>query len=85
VTYALYKRMEVMNVVTDSAEHYVEMALKLANDRDFHEEMAAAIRKESGVIFEDVETVRELELFFENALKAARRGTFIEGKSVETG
>jgi len=47
----------------------------------------AAARKESGVIFEDVETVRELESFFENALKAARRGDFIDvaGKSVATG
>ena len=59
---------------------------RVAADRDFHAQMAAA-RKESGVIFEDVETVRELESFFENALKAARRGDFIDvaGKSVATG
>jgi len=60
---------------------------RVAADRDFHAQMAAATRKESGVIFEDVETVRELESFFENALKTARRGDFIdvEGKSVATG
>ena len=77
VTYALYKRMGVMDLVADRAERYVELAWRLANDEMFRQQMRTGIRNNSSVIFEDLETVQELELFFNRARGTARTGCSI--------
>ena len=61
VTYALYKRMGMMDLVVDSPVSYVEVAVRLARDKVFRDRTSKAIQERSKVIYEDIEAVRELE------------------------
>jgi predicted O-linked N-acetylglucosamine transferase (SPINDLY family) len=53
--------------VASSPEQYVALAVRLANDAVFREEMRARVRERSGVLFDDLGAVRELEAFFERS------------------
>jgi protein O-GlcNAc transferase len=68
LTLALYKQMGVMDCVVDSAQSYVDLAFRLANDRNQRETIKAKIKAKADVLFEDIEAVRELERFFESAV-----------------
>jgi protein O-GlcNAc transferase len=73
VTYACYKAMGLDDLVADSAETYVNLALRLANDVDFHQTMAARIREHSHRLFDNTNAVRHMERFFVEAAKAGPR------------
>jgi protein O-GlcNAc transferase len=68
LTLALYKQMGVMDCVVDSARSYVDLALRLANDKNWRERIKAKIGDNADVLFEDIGTVRDLESFFESAV-----------------
>ena len=68
ITYALYQQMGVTDCVTSNIDGYVETALRLANDRDWHNEQSRQIVAGSHTLFDNRQVVREYESFFENAL-----------------
>jgi predicted O-linked N-acetylglucosamine transferase (SPINDLY family) len=74
VTYACYRQMGVADCVAESDEEYVRLALRLANDREWHAEVTERIRAHQHELFEDEAAVRELEGFFERSVAAARVG-----------
>ncbi len=60
-TYALYKRMGVMDCVAATPEEYVDIALRLAADAPYREAVRQKILEKNHLIFEDLGMVRELE------------------------
>lgn len=75
VTLGCYRAMGIDELVVDSAEGYVRMALRLAHDRNFRDAMSARIRERSHVLYENQAAVTELEDFFVAAVEAAANGT----------
>jgi predicted O-linked N-acetylglucosamine transferase (SPINDLY family) len=73
LTLAFYRQMGVMDCVADDAQSYVNIALRLANDKRWRDEVKEKIEARADVLFEDIEVVRELEHFFERAVQEARR------------
>jgi predicted O-linked N-acetylglucosamine transferase (SPINDLY family) len=72
LTLSFYKQMGVMDCVAENAESYVNIALKLANDRNWRGEISEKIKARADDLFEDIEAVRELECFFEHAVEGAQ-------------
>ena len=73
LTYALCKQMGIRDCVADKFEAYVNIALRLANDKAWNREIRSKISTRAHVLFEDMEPVRELECFFKWAHTAARK------------
>ncbi|MDM8523125.1 tetratricopeptide repeat protein [Desulfococcaceae bacterium HSG8] len=67
VTLALYRQMGVTDCVADDPQSYIDIAVRLASDNAWRDAVRKKIRTHADVIFEDMEAVRELEQFFENA------------------
>ena len=61
--YALgcYRKMGVLDCVASTPEHYVELAVSLATDRDFDREVRRKLGEASDRLFEDSRTAPELE------------------------
>ena len=78
LTYGFYRRMGILDTVADSAKRYVEIAVRLANDRAWRESLQSRIAAASSVLFEDKAAPAELARFFRAAVEAARRGEFVE-------
>jgi predicted O-linked N-acetylglucosamine transferase (SPINDLY family) len=64
--------MGVMECVAETAEEYVEIAVCLGTDRKYRERIRARIRSAAGVLFEDLESVREFERFLLTAVRRSR-------------
>jgi len=75
LTLAYYKQMGVMDCVASDAESYVNIALRLANDKTWRNEIKEKILSHADVLYEDIEAVRELESFFEWAIKEKSKKT----------
>ena len=60
-TVSLYQRMNVMDCVVSTPGEYVAMAVRLASDPSYRGEIKQKILSANHRIFEDVDTVRELE------------------------
>lgn len=71
VTAACYRQMGVDEGVVSSAREYVETALRLANDRDWRQDLGRRIRERSAALYEDREALAEMEQFLEAAVKGA--------------
>jgi len=71
VTLGCYQQMGVSDCVAHDAQSYIEIALRLANDKVWQEEVSKKIRDNSHRLFEDMEAIQELERFFESAVKEA--------------
>ena len=71
LTLALYKQMGVMDCVVNSSRSYVDLALRIVEDKNHRDAIKAKIRACSDILFEDIETVHELERFFENTVRRA--------------
>ena len=74
VTYSFFKTMGIDELIASSAEEYIMLANKLANDKEFHAEMSGLIKKSSEKFFENSETVEELGRFMVAAIEASREG-----------
>lgn len=66
VTAALYRQMGVEDCVASSSEHYVELAVRLAGDAAWREQMRERIRASNHRLYENTALVRELEELFES-------------------
>jgi protein O-GlcNAc transferase len=67
LTHAMYQQMGYTDLIAKSASNYVALALRLANDADYHAVARQAILATCGGLYDDREIVRELENFWENA------------------
>ena len=72
LTLGLYRKMGVLDCVAASAEEYVERAVQLGTDAAYRRHISEKILAENGVLYEDVQAVRELEAFFRQAVEASR-------------
>ena len=75
ITYAIYKKMNVMDCVASTAQEYVDIAVRLGTDASYREMIHEKIREHVRVIYEDIEPVRELERFFKWAVTRASENT----------
>lgn len=73
LTLALYRQMGVMDCVADDTASYVNIAVRLANDKTWRDEIKGKIRARADVLYEDIEAVRELERFFQWAVQQEER------------
>jgi predicted O-linked N-acetylglucosamine transferase (SPINDLY family) len=71
LTLAMYRKLGWLDCVADSAEQYVDLAVRLATDRPHREMIREKLQATSHVLFEDLEEVRALERFFHQAMGAA--------------
>ena len=74
VTEGCYRQMGFTELVADGPDSYVEIALRLANEREWREQMKAEIASRSHALYEDENVVAELEDFLCAAVAAHRRG-----------
>jgi predicted O-linked N-acetylglucosamine transferase (SPINDLY family) len=65
LTSAFYGQMGVMDCVAQDAQSYIDIATRMANDRDWKEEVVEKIRTHARELYEDLEAVHELERFLE--------------------
>lgn len=72
-TLACYRKMGVIGCVAGNGRQYADIALRLAHNLDFRNQMRAEITKNSHVLFDDVEAVREIEEFLIKAFEEAPR------------
>ena len=74
VTEGCYRQMGFTELIADSLDSYVEIALRLANDSEWRERVKNEIATRSHALYEDTRAVAELEDFFGAAFDAHRRG-----------
>jgi len=63
-TQAMLRKMGIEGLIVADAQAYIDQAVRLANDRDYRNEVSGMIRDRSQVLFEDAAVVREFERFF---------------------
>jgi protein O-GlcNAc transferase len=68
-TQAMYRAMGIDGCVADSEESYIDIAVRLATDRDQQRGLRALIAQRNQVLFEDSCVVSQFEGFFERALQ----------------
>ena len=69
LTYAMYQQMGYRDLLASSGEDYVQAALRLGTDKRENKLARAAILERCGVLFDDKPIVRELEDFWEQAVR----------------
>ncbi len=74
VTEGCYRQMGYTELVADSLDSYVEIALRLATDGEWRERVKHQIATRSAVLYEDARVITELENFFRAAFDAHQRG-----------
>jgi protein O-GlcNAc transferase len=65
LTYGFYKLMGIMDCVAKDLEAYVDIAIKLANEKKWYAKVKKKIKQRSHLLFEDKLAVQEVERFFE--------------------
>lgn len=71
MTYALYKQMGIFDCVAADIQSFADIVYTLATNKAWRNEISKKIRGHAPTLFEDMETVNELERFFEWAVKKA--------------
>jgi uncharacterized protein (TIGR03032 family) len=69
LTYAMYCQMGYRNFIASGAADYIQLALRLGADSAERASASAAILQSCDSLFGDVEAVRELEQYWEEALE----------------
>jgi predicted O-linked N-acetylglucosamine transferase (SPINDLY family) len=64
---AMYRQMGYLEMVTDGAESFGSLAVRLARDTEFRAHASNEIREKAAVLFRDDEAVRGMERFFREA------------------
>ena len=76
VTAAFYKQMGLNDLIATDRESYLALALKLAQNTDFHKQMRSKIVANTQKLYENLNTLREIENFFITAFENSRRSDF---------
>src|SRR5438132_1286968 len=63
LSYALYRQMGTTDLSVDSPAEYVQLAVRLGTDTNYRAEVRQRIADRCGVLFTDIQAVRELEQF----------------------
>ena len=71
--YACYKKMGVMDCVAENEEGYVQIATRLATDKEYNQHIKSMIRRANVALFEDLDVVDELEGIFLGMVERSRR------------
>jgi predicted O-linked N-acetylglucosamine transferase (SPINDLY family) len=74
VTSGYYKQMGLDDLIASNENEYVSLAIKLAHDPDFKNQMKNDIKENSHKLFERIEVVREMENFFLSAYEQMCEG-----------
>lgn len=64
ITLGLYRKMGLGDCVAEDPEQYVKIAVRLGSDPDYRRQVQARIRDANAALFEDRDSVRQLEAFF---------------------
>ena len=67
VTSAYYHQIGVLDCIADSAQEYVEIAVRLGQDRKWRDQIAARIKNSRNLMFQRQEVLAELEAFLVEA------------------
>ena len=73
-TQAVYRQLNILDCVAESAEHYIELALRLTSEPDWRHDVSRRIVKASPALFDQQSPVTELAACFEQLLAAAEHG-----------
>jgi protein O-GlcNAc transferase len=68
ITLGLYRKMGFMECVADDPEQYVAIAVRLGTDPDYRRQVHERIREANAALFEDRDSVVQLEAFFRQAV-----------------
>lgn len=68
VTYGCYKQMGVLDCVVSTVEEYVALAVRMGTDAAYRRGMKERILAANGVLYENIDAVREMERFFLGAV-----------------
>jgi predicted O-linked N-acetylglucosamine transferase (SPINDLY family) len=63
-TQAMYRRMGLDELIAADAGAYVDLAVRLANDRAARDDASRRILESAHLLFEDDAVIREFERFF---------------------
>lgn len=66
-TYGMYRRIGIEECVARTPEQYVAIALRLGTDAEYRRQVKVKILERCGVLYEDMQVVREFERFFTEA------------------
>ena len=66
-TQAMYRKMGLTECIVDSAQSYIDLAVRLAGDATCRSAMKSQILEKNAVLFEDIQVVREFERFLREA------------------
>ena len=72
MTLAFYKQMGLMDCVADDRRAYIDLALRLGNDRHFNRRIRSSIKERGSALFKDVEAIHALERFFQWSVAQVR-------------
>lgn len=72
VTAGCYMRMDVTDLIATSAEHYIDLATRLAHDAEWRKHIVSRIEASSGVLYENAAAIDALAAFFSSAVKRAQ-------------
>jgi predicted O-linked N-acetylglucosamine transferase (SPINDLY family) len=67
-TLACYRRMGIADLIADSPQHYVQLAVRVATDRDFRQDVKTRIAERTDMLFDDEQAVAEHVRLFREAL-----------------
>lgn len=63
ITYAAYREIGLTDLIAETEESYVELALRLANDRDWQAEMRRAVTSKAPALYESRKAVAQFNDF----------------------
>jgi protein O-GlcNAc transferase len=66
ITRALYAKMGLMDLVTDAAEAYVDLAVRLGTDREFRAATKNRLTAAAPALFEDPQETADFAAFLES-------------------
>jgi predicted O-linked N-acetylglucosamine transferase (SPINDLY family) len=70
---SFYNRMGIGDCIADSTESYAEIAVRIARDCEFRDELRSRIGERSDVLFDDASVVGEYEQRFLQWIEESRR------------
>ena len=68
VASAFYRKMGIEDLIAATPADYIDLAVRLASDPDWRSSLRQRLAAASGILFDDLEAVRDHERFFEAAL-----------------
>ncbi len=67
-SYAMYKQMNIDDCIANSFDEYIDLALKIANDKEYRQKISNKILENEHLLFEDIKVVEQMSDLFERLL-----------------